>query len=715
MIRRFLLSRLALFLILIAAMCAACREGRLVGRGTARQASEGAPGAVQIQDAAGGGSRKLPAGQSHRAAAAESRRRALHQGAFQPLHKPSVPVAHDGGWGRTAIDRFVFSHIQSSGVPPPADREAWLRRVTFDLIGLPPTTAEADAFLADKDDEAFVDVVDRLLASPHYGERWGRHWLDLVRYAETQGHEVDEDIPGARMYRDYVVRAFNADLPYDRFVVEQIAGDLLSQPRRHPIDGSNESVIGTGFFALGEVTPSPVDVRAEQASRLENVIEVFGKAFLGLTLNCARCHDHKFDPISMNDYYALAAYFVGMRPDDAPIDDTRDNARTIAAIKALDVDHASLAVRRTSERLLPKVGSLADYLLSTRFRGPRAEAARSLEAKLRDPHEQRLAALFYPWRMIAGLERGSDERFAPASSGIANRLKAGRESVLAWRSTATVFARFDKKTFDRWRQSGDAFSSPTPAAAALLQSNAASPIARISLPNTADSGMASRSPRGVLRSPTFTLESPHIWYLAAGSGSRIDLIIDGYRRLEPPLYDRLRIALECGSSPRWHGVDVGRWLGERAYIEVVDDGPGYAALSEVVFNDGTPPAEAPNKLLCDAFFDDKVTSMDALARAYQGVFTDAVNVLGSGRLGEDANGIAYAELLNWLLANEDLFSNERAMPGPTTVLTDAVLGSTMALRGELERAIRGSRRALAVTEGSARKRAEFTFGATAIR
>ena len=155
--------------------------------------------------------------------------------------------------------------------------------------------------------------MDRLLASPHFGERWARHWLDLVRYAESLGHEFDYPNFNAWRYRDYVIRAFNTDVPYNQFVVEQIAGDLLESPRRHPVEGFNESVIGTGFFWLGQRAHSPVDVRLEQAEVIDNQIDVTAKSLLGLTVACARCHDHKFDAISTRDYYSLFGVLAGSR------------------------------------------------------------------------------------------------------------------------------------------------------------------------------------------------------------------------------------------------------------------------------------------------------------------------------------------------------------------------------------------------------------------
>ena len=223
--------------------------------------------------------------------------------AYAPM-KPSPGANIDALWKQT-------------GKEP--ERRSLIRRLTFDVTGLPPTPAEMTAFLNDTSPDAYAKLVDRLLASPAYGERWARHWLDLVRYAETQGHEFDFEIPDAWRYRDYVVRAFNDDLPYNQFVREQIAGDLLP-PRWHPAENWNESLIATGFWCLGEGKHSPVDVRQEQADRIDNMIDVFGKTFLGQTIACARCHDHKFDPIRTRDYYALYGILSSSRYQRAFID-----------------------------------------------------------------------------------------------------------------------------------------------------------------------------------------------------------------------------------------------------------------------------------------------------------------------------------------------------------------------------------------------------------
>ena len=187
---------------------------------------------------------------------------------FQSLRPGVPPRAAQTSWVRNPVDRFLESRLDAAGLDPApaADRRTLLRRITFDLTGLPPTREEIHAFLADNSPTAYEKVVDRLLASPHYGVRWGRHWLDLVRFAETCGHEFDFDIPAVWPYRDYVVRAFNDDVPYNAFVTEHIAGDLLASPRRNPRDAANESIIGTAFWWFAQGKQSPVDVRAESAT-----------------------------------------------------------------------------------------------------------------------------------------------------------------------------------------------------------------------------------------------------------------------------------------------------------------------------------------------------------------------------------------------------------------------------------------------------------------
>ncbi len=231
--------------------------------------------------------------------------------AFQPVTRPRPPNAGDSA--DTAIDRFVLDQLRAAGLEraEPADKLTWLRRATFDLTGLPPTPDEARSFLEDVTPLAFERVVDRLLASPRYGERWGRHWLDVARYADSTGNDEDHRYPYAWRYRDYVVDSFNSDLPYDSFVREQIAGDLLPAPEPGAVN--RRGIIATGFLALGPKAVAQQDKRRMLYDVYDEQIEVVSKAMLGLTVACARCHDHKFDPILTRDYYSLAGIFASTR------------------------------------------------------------------------------------------------------------------------------------------------------------------------------------------------------------------------------------------------------------------------------------------------------------------------------------------------------------------------------------------------------------------
>jgi mono/diheme cytochrome c family protein len=236
---------------------------------------------------------------------------------LQPVRHPSPPEfrGSDAAWLRTPVDAFVLAGLKAAGLQPapPADRATLIRRVTFDLTGLPPTPAEVEAFLGNPDPCAYDALVDRLLASPHYGERWGRHWLDVVRFGESQGYETNLPRPTAWPYRDYVIHSFNRDTPFRQFVFEQIAGDTLS-PGRDTADWLTASA--TGFLVGGAhdiVGNQTVEGTLQQrADDLDDMITVTGTTFLGLTVQCARCHDHKFDPIRQTDYYGLQAIFAGI-------------------------------------------------------------------------------------------------------------------------------------------------------------------------------------------------------------------------------------------------------------------------------------------------------------------------------------------------------------------------------------------------------------------
>ena len=241
--------------------------------------------------------------------------------AFVRPKRPEIPAVNHRSWARNPIDVFILAMLERKTLPPApaADRATLLRRLSFDLIGLPPTPEELDRFLADASPDAYEHVVDRLLASPHFGERSAQHWLDLARFAETDGFEFDQMRPDAWRYRDWVIQALNRDLPYDAFVRLQLAGDEV-QP------GETSAFIATGF---NRCYPDMVDLNDQGLRRqnaLNDITETTGLVFLGLTIGCARCHDHKFDPIRQSDFYSLQAFFTPSRfRDDYPLASTRES------------------------------------------------------------------------------------------------------------------------------------------------------------------------------------------------------------------------------------------------------------------------------------------------------------------------------------------------------------------------------------------------------
>ncbi|MCA9065729.1 MAG: PSD1 domain-containing protein, partial [Planctomycetaceae bacterium] len=270
---------------------------------------------------------------------------------FQPLQEVTPPDVAALEWSSNPIDRFIAAGHESRGLTPvePATKRELIRRTTLDLTGLTPTIEDVDAFLADDSPQAFEKVVDRLLASPEYGERWGRHWLDQARYADTSGDGTDTPIPEARYYRDYVIQAFNDDLPYDQFLVEQIAGDLLAaenpdNPRY------NDQIIATGYIALSRRFGN--SAFAEMNLIIDDTIDTIGKSTMGLTLGCARCHHHKFDPVTMDDYYGMYGYFENTQYPHAGTEHQKDRDHFVALRKeaGLREDYESLEAYAVADK-----------------------------------------------------------------------------------------------------------------------------------------------------------------------------------------------------------------------------------------------------------------------------------------------------------------------------------------------------------------------------
>ena len=479
-------------------------------------------------------------------------RRAGHW-CWRPVADPPVPTG-GGDWPTSHVDRFVLARMGEAGLAPAADAEprVWLRRVTFDLTGLPPTPEEIARFRADTSPQARDSpqarerVVDDLLARPAFGETWGRHWLDLVRYAESKGHEFDFPMPHAWKYRDWVVRAFNADLPYDAFVREHVAGDLVRPPRRDPATGGDESLLGTAFWSLGEEAMSPVDVKGAEANRIDNRIDVATKTFQGLTVACARCHDHKFDAISTRDYYGLYGILAGSRFAYAAIDDPQPRRDAIAAVENAKAD------------LLPDLA--AAY----------AEDANRID------------------RYLAAVR---ELHFGTPASADPTRLRPPRP----------LFD-FESGGLDGWTTTGDAFAAGPfvpdekvtgPQGRRLIASFGADPAAAFPGPDAAT---------GTAVSPDFTIDRDRLSLLVAGGKAgrqvAVRLLVDG--KAVHSVAGREEFAL-AGES--W---DVAEFHGRSARLKLIDRsvaGWGWIALDEVVLHDEDHPRHARPLAAVAAEFD----------------------------------------------------------------------------------------------------------------
>ncbi|MEP6667895.1 MAG: PSD1 and planctomycete cytochrome C domain-containing protein [Chthoniobacter sp.] len=259
---------------------------------------------------------------------------------FKPLAKAALPETKDTAWPRNDVDRFILARLEKEGLrpAPEAERVAWLRRVSFDLTGLPPSPDQVESFVKDARSDAYERVVDALLDSPRYGERWAQHWLDVVRYADTHGFEVNTERPNAWPYRDYVIRAFNRDTPYDRFIREQIAGDTLGE------DAATGFLVTASVLLPGQIGKDEPSKRLARQDSLDEIVMNIGQTFLGLSVGCARCHDHKFDPISQRDYYAMQAFVAGVEYQDRDLhtpeaETLRGESKSLAAQSAMIDQH----------------------------------------------------------------------------------------------------------------------------------------------------------------------------------------------------------------------------------------------------------------------------------------------------------------------------------------------------------------------------------------
>ncbi len=642
--------------------------------------------------------------------------------AWQPIRPQKPPSLRDRNWSRDPLDRFILAKLEDKQLSPakPADKRTLLRRLYFDLIGLPPSPEETEAFLQDTSPDAVEKVVDRLLSSPQFGERWGRHWLDLVRYAEARGHEFDYNVPNAYQYRDYVIRALNADVPYNQFVLEHLAGDLLPKPRPNPQDGCNESILATGFWFLGEEVHSPVDIRQDQADRFDNKVDVLSKAFLGLTVACARCHDHKFDAISAKDYYALFGYLQSSHYRLARFDSMQHNRRVAAELWELRRKGRRKIQKALADALRPGAERMADYLLAAREAKLAHADSPSKLTEIANAHKLDGAILDRWITNLTAAEHDDNDalhRWAKVAADPAARSHPDTRLNTQAPLNVPVIIDYAQCKSEDWLTDGFAFGSgPVRPGDLHIRGNTAKPVLRFSEYAAAEKdavwdvlktapgaqndpgalGSVVRAGR-TLYTPTFPLTTGKVFYLVKGSGF-VFASIGSHIMIAGPLHGQLVRSFNTGERFQWITHDLSAYQGQRIHLEFTPTGSAPFAVAQVVQGEQAPNLPDPSK---QALADND--SPDALARAYQHLFLDALNALAADRLSGSADAMDQARLLNWMIGHAELFGSASPALNEARALLEQQIKITDRIQKE-------SRLCMAMIDGSPENEYVFIRG-----
>ena len=609
---------------------------------------------------------------------------------WQTPQRQPVPDAP----GATEVDKFIIAKLAAKGLTPApaADDLTWFRRVCFAISGLPPRRDAMQAFIRDTSPQRRERVVDALLGSVHFGERWGRHWMDLVRYAETRGHEGDNLIANAWRYRDYLIRAFNADVPYDRFVSEHVAGDLLP-PRLDPATGANESVLATGWAFLGEENHSPVDIRQDECERIDNKVDVLSKTFLGLTLACARCHDHKFDAITQKDYYAMSGFLLSSPYRQVRFETMASHAQAAEKLADIRAKHTGAVTAAFAGAARPGVMQLTSQLLAARraLQGspdvvtPAGNASAPWVENLKQAAEDAQ----HPLHAFAVLAREPD---AEKAERFKELLAQCRTPAPALPADAEIMADFTRTGITPWKTDGPGFGRCPLSIGEVITGSTEHPLVRVMVygaavcdafwnrlalsPGTeADSGSQSATARAgrTLLTPRVTLKSGRLHYLIRGKAT-VYAGVDTHIMLTGPLHGGLAANFDTGDKLSWVTHDLSAYAGHRTHVEIAPQGDSPldvlmvvdspAAPSWLPVTSWQPKADAP--------------SLQAVAEAIQADALAALDCLVSGK---PAMEPGLASLANWMLQQATMLGVSHA------VLTDSG-GDLMKAQDELAKTIR---------------------------
>jgi len=578
---------------------------------------------------------------------------------FQPIVSVEPPAASGADASDHLVDRFIEAKIAAASLESaaPAGRREIVRRLSFVLTGLPPEPQLVEEFLADRTPESYERLVDRLLASPHFGERWARHWMDWFRYAESHGSEGDPEVPLAWRYRDYLIRALNADVPYDRLVREHIAGDLLAQPRTR--DGLNESALGTGHFRFVQHGYAPTDILAERVRFTDDQIDVISKAFLGLTVSCARCHDHKFDPISQQDYYGLAGIFTSWLPAQVTLDTPERQDLHCAELSAMK--------GQLRERLAvvweDAVDRLGATLLGTpvppkierpppKTRKERKEARRRKEnpdiptgcsGALSEVWERGARSPLYAWVRLAAAAPGDRAQTWSEVAGEYRESRAGLE-----RRAGTYARRWDLTgaAAAEWFRGGSGLrSGPSPSGDFHILAEGEQVVLNI-YPAGIYTHLISNKHNGVLLSPRFQMGSDRVWIRALGGNyARTRYIMQNYPRTAGPIFDTEYLMAD---EFQWKEFRTKYWKGDDAHIELATsaDFPvlkkrsgdrSWFGVTEIILGseDDQPPREEPAQIVAPLFElagDDPPANLEELAALYVESLRRAIRAWRTGEI-----------------------------------------------------------------------------------
>ncbi|HIL54376.1 MAG TPA: DUF1549 domain-containing protein [Verrucomicrobia bacterium] len=472
---------------------------------------------------------------------------------WQSPRQVEPPKVKDPAWPTDAVDCFVLRKLEAEKLKPagPANDRVWMRRVYFAITGLPPKLEDIQTFLADTSRNRKRTLVRALLDSPHYGERWARHWMDLVRYAESRGNEEDPVLPNAYRYRDYLVRALNADLPYDALINEHLAGDLVKKPRLHPETGANESILATGWPFFGEMLHAPVDLRQDECDHLDNKVDVMSKTFLGLTVACARCHDHKFDAIRQRDYYAMAGLILSSSYRQARFESMEQNKSVAKKLKGSRREHLPKIAKVFAAAARPVIDELEELAIIELTTTPTysVEGEFQLVADYVQGHT--------PW-LVDGPTFGR----SPVRPGQLMLVAGDQPFALSSNGGAI------RDAFWNGLKNVDSENDP----GGLLDG-------------------LSRAGK-TIRTPTVTLISGQVYYLIRGKAKVYAAVSQNL--FAGPLHKALVKTVEVkGDAPRWIGHNLKHYAGQRVHFEFSPVGDAPFELLQVI--DGGTPKQEPGE------------------------------------------------------------------------------------------------------------------------